>query len=151
MQQWPCPGPRRERVVPNDFHLCGREIVDGANLNLAFASCFLDGSDDGFSRSAEWDLSDDECVAFPFSILARSLILPLPLSYSLVSMRPPCGKSGRSLKRLLWSTAICALSNSMKLCGITRVDNPTAIPSEPNINSKGSLLGSMTGSRLRPS
>ena len=49
-----------------DFHMCGREIVDGANLNLALASCFFDGGDDGFSRSAEWNLSDDELVAFPF-------------------------------------------------------------------------------------
>src|SRR5271169_1513477 len=50
----------------HDFHLRGREIVDGANLNLAFASRFFDRGDDGFSRSAERDLSDDEFVAFPF-------------------------------------------------------------------------------------
>ena len=46
---------------------------------------------------------------------------------------------------------VCASHNSRRLWGRMRVDMPTAMPSQPSINSTGSFTGRTTGSLLRPS
>ena len=67
------------------------------------------------------------------SILALTFIFPprAPLLYSLASIIPPKGKSGKILKGFSSKILMALLMSSLKLWGNIFVDSPTAIPSPP--------------------
>ena len=93
------------------------------------------------------------------STFPRSLILPTPVSYILISSlllttRPPVGKSGPGMYSISSAVVISSLSiyastaliTSSRLCVGMLVVIPTAIPSEPLISIFGTLTGRTEGS-----
>ena len=88
-----------------------------------------------------------------FEMRARTFTAPprKPSLYRLASIKPPVGKSGKSWKSSPLRCAIQAEISSLKLCGRIFEAKPTAIPSVPCASKSGNLMGSVTGSSLRPS
>ena len=64
---------------------------------------------------------------------------------------PPVAKSGKIVNRFPCRCLTEASISSIKLCGSTFVESPTAIPSAPCANNKGNITGRLIGSFRRPS
>ena len=87
------------------------------------------------------------------STFARTRIRPplFPSLYSRTSTKPPVRKSGYNSNDSFRKYFMDASISSQKLCDITLVDKPTAIPSAPCASNNGNLTGNCSGSRFLPS
>ena len=83
-----------------NFHFSSGIIIDRFNFYFTFFGRLVDRADQALGGCAVADVADDECFGIFDLDLRAELDFPRPLSYSLLSMIPPVGKSGKILYSL---------------------------------------------------